>query len=347
MGMHMNNIKLIKTSPYVPTNIVVENISATKARISAHPFEKGYAITLAHPIRRLLLSSSIGYAIIGVKIDGVSHEFDSIRGVNEDVAILLLHLRKVLFKIVDPLQKSATLNFGFKGPKVIIGSDLSTKEVLVLNEDIYVATLNEDANFNFSLIIHQGMGYIPSDEIAQVNNFNNYIPVDAYFSSVSSANYHIENVLVKDDPEYEKIIFEVETNGSISPIDAFRNAISTMYKQMAIFNSEFELLEEETKILPSKANENKVLFQKLDSLELSARCANSLERAGIKYVGELILMSESDLKNIKNLGKKSYDELVERIKELGYEVGEKISNSLRETLIKKFSQLEEKETIQE
>ena len=329
-------MKTIKISPFVPTNIDVEAVAPNRAKISAYPFETGYGITIAHPIRRLLMSSSVGYAITGIKIDGVTHEFDSIRGITEDVSLFIINLRKLQFIIKDSDANQVVVNYSFSGEKILLGNDLKNDEVDVINSDVYLATINDDAKISFSLIINKGIGYVASEDI-RGNILDGFIPVDAYFSPVKSVVYDIENVLVKDDPTFEKVIFDIETDGRISAVDAFKNAMSIMDTQLNIFKTELKIPTTAIKEVEPEANENKILFQKIETLNFSARCSNCLDKKGIHYIGELVLMKESELKDIKNLGKRSYDEIVDKLKEIGYQVGATLPSSVRDMIAKKIS----------
>lgn len=329
-------MKTIKTFPYVPTNIDLQQISENRAKISAYPFETGYGITLAHPIRRLLMSSSVGYAIIGIKIDGVSHEFDSIRGVTEDVSLFIVNLRKLQIKIKDPDETNVVVNYSFAGEKVLLGADLKNDKIDIINPDTYIATINDDTQISFSLIINKGIGYVPSEDI-RGTILESFIPIDAYFTPVKKVVYEIENVLVKDDPTFEKVVFDIETDGRISAMEAFKYAISIMYKQMNIFSQELNIVDTSVKTIEQEPSEVKVLFQKIETLSLSARCSNCFDKIGLKYIGELVLMEENELKNIKNLGKRSFDEISDKLKEIGYQVGAKLPNNIKEILYKKFN----------
>ena len=329
-------MKTIKITPFVPTNIDVEALTPNRAKISAYPFETGYGITIAHPIRRLLMSSSVGYAITGIKIDGVTHEFDSIRGVSEDVSLFLINLRKLQFVIKNTDANQVVVSYSFSGEKILLGNDLKNDEVDVINSDVYLATINDDAKISFSLIINKGIGYVASEDI-RGTILDGFIPVDAYFSPVKNVVYDIENVLVKDDPTFEKVIFDIETDGRLSAVDAFKNAMSIMDTQLNIFKSELKISTTSIKEAEPEAQENKILFQKIETLNFSARCSNCLDKKGIRYIGEIVLMKEAELKDIKNLGKRSYDEIVDKLKEIGYEVGATLPNSVKEALAKKLN----------
>ncbi|PAF47275.1 DNA-directed RNA polymerase subunit alpha [Helicobacter sp. 12S02634-8] len=330
-------MKTIKTAPYIPTDINIEESNKNRIKVSVYPFESGYAITLAHPIRRLLLSSSVGYAPIGLKIEGVTHEFDSVRGISEDVSPFIINLKNIRFvyKAFAESEEQVVVNYSFKGPMGLTGADLANDVLDVVNKEAYLATINEDAVLNFSIIVQKGMGYVPSEEIRKVVP-EDFIPLDAYFTPVKKAIYEIENVLVEDNPSYEKIVFDIETDGQIEPYKAFQEAIAVMHAQMSIFGADITAVPAIAKGSADDAAELKDLMVKIDTLNLSARCFNCLDRTGIRYIGELVLMGENDLKNIKNMGKKSYDEIAEKLQELGYPVGSELPSELVLSLNKKI-----------
>lgn len=328
-------MKSIKTSPHVPTRIEVKEVGTNRIQIVAYPFESGYAITLAHPLRRLLLGSSVGFAPIALRISGVAHEFDSVRGMVEDVSHFIVNLKTIRFKGKDE-SENISVDYNFKGPKIITGADLANDVVDVVTPNIHLATINEDAVLNFSVVICRGIGYVPSEEIRnQVPD--GFIPLDSYFTPVTNVTYATENMLVEDDPNYEKVIFDIQTDGQVAPLTAFKNALSVMHKQMAIFNTELNIEVPEINNGNEDSPEIKTLLQTIDSLNFSARCFNCLDRFGIKYLGELVLLSEDQIKNIKNLGKKSLDEITAKLEELGYPVGKEIPEDLMNLLKKKFS----------
>ncbi|WP_295738402.1 DNA-directed RNA polymerase subunit alpha [uncultured Helicobacter sp.] len=331
-------MNMIKIEPYIPTDISIEEVSSNRIKISAYPFESGYAITLAHPLRRLLLSSSVGYAPTALKIQGVTHEFDSIRGIVEDVSHFISNLKNIRFLIKDETLDSVQVHYEFKGPMVLSANELANESVDVVNPEAYLATINENASISFSLIVQKGIGYVPSESI-RGKIVEDYIPLDAYFTPVKKAVYEIENVLVEDNPNYEKIIFDIETDGQIEPLTAFKEAISVMHKQMSIFGVDLSATPNGSKSIAEDSGELKTLMIKIDTLNLSARCFNCLDRSGLKYVGELVIMSENELKNIKNMGKKSYDEIAEKLEELGYPVGGEIADDILQLLNRKLAKI--------
>ncbi|UTJ07757.1 DNA-directed RNA polymerase subunit alpha [Arcobacter roscoffensis] len=330
-------MKKFADTPFLPTEVEIEAISDNEAKISAYPFESGFAITLAHPLRRLLLSSSVGYAPIAVKIEGASHEFDSLRGMLEDIAIFIINLKNIKFKINSD-EEQVVVEYSFNGPKEIKGEDLINADVEVVSPDAHLATINSDCNLTFSVIIQKGIGYMPSEDIRDIVG-PDYIPIDAFFTPVKKVVYDIEKMLVEDNPNFEKAVFNVQTNGQISPITAFKEAVSVMYSQMSVFNKVFDLSEVTVSDAGEEPVELKDLIIKIDDLNLSARSFNSLDRAGLKFLGELVLMSEVEVKNIKNLGKKSYDEIAEKLESLGFPVEDTLPENVASALRRKLEQL--------
>ncbi len=328
----------IKVAPYVPAEVDIKEIDKNRVEISAWPFEPGFAITMAHPLRRLLLGSSIGYAPISLKIEGVLHEFDSVRGMKEDIAVFIITLKNIKFKIKEELDR-AVANYSFSGPKEVKASDLANDEIEVIGgEDTVIATLNEDAELNFTIEFAKGIGYVPSEDLRDSID-SEAIALDAYFTPVRKANYRIENVLVEDSPNFEKIVFEIETDGRITPREAFGNALEVMNKQMQVFGQVFDIDLEATKTKGKSESALKTLLIPIDMLGFSARSSNSLERVGIKYIGELVLMSENEIKSIKNLGKKSLDEIMTTLENHGFGRDYELDGKLRADLIEKIKQL--------
>lgn len=332
-------MKKFVTAPFLPTEVEIEKISQNVAKISAYPFESGYAITLAHPLRRLLMSSSVGYSVIAVHIEGATHEFDTVRGMLEDISLFVINLKNMKFKINSD-EDQVEVKYTFNSKQTITGADLSNEDLTVVNDDAYLATINDDHSLTFSIIVQKGIGYVASEEIRDLVG-KEFIPIDAFFSPVKKVTYDIEKILVEDNPNYEKAVFTVETDGQIAPIDAFKEAITVMYDQMSVFNKVFNLAD--VQIVENETEESNVdlkdLLLKIEELELSARSFNSLDRAKIKYVGDLVLMSEVEVKNIKNLGKKSLEEISEKFASLGYPIESVLPEDTASALRKKLEQI--------
>ncbi len=319
-------------------HVEVEELDENKAKVSVYPFESGHAITLAHPLRRILMSSSVGFAPIAVKIENVAHEFDSLKGMVEDAALFILNLKALRFKIKDENIDEVTVDYSFDRAGSITGKELENADIEVVNSDMPLATINDKCELNFTLVIQKGIAYTPSEETKDMVA-EEFIPLDAFFTPVQNVVYDIQKVLVDDNPNFERINFVIKTDGQISPVDAMKEAVATMNKQMSVFNKIFHL----DKITTTKENDDiaidtKVFMQSISELELSARGFNSLEKAGLKYVGQIALMSDVEVENIKNLGKKSLDELSAKMKELGYPIDEPLDELVSATLRKQIEE---------
>jgi len=331
-------MRKIKVAPFMPTEVEVNEIGPNRSEIIAYPFESGYAVTLAHPLRRLILGSSIGYAPISIKIEGASHEFDNIRGMHEDVAVFIINLKNIRFKIKDESDR-VELKYSFCGHKEVTAQDLNNDQIEIVNGDLPLATLNEDGELNFTVVISKGIGYVASEDLRD-DVSPDAIALDAFFTPVRKANYKIDPVLVEDNPNFEKITFDIETDGQLGSVEAFTNALEVMNKQLSVFNGVLDVDISTTPVKRSSDDsEVKPFLQTVDSLGLSARSFNSLDRAGIKFLGELVLMSENEIKNIKNLGKKSLDEINECLVEHGYGADFELADNTRVSLVKKLEQL--------
>lgn len=333
-------MKKLNTAPYIPTTIDIENKSHNLASISIYPFESGFAITVAHPIRRLLLSATAGCAPIGLKIEGVTHEFDAVRGMLEDVSELILNLKNIRFKISGDAKK-ASAKYEFSGPRELTSDDLETPEVEVATKDRKLATLNEDGKLCFELLFERGMGYVPSEDIRDIID-SSYIPLDACFMPVKKAIYEIQNMLVEDSPNFEKIIFTIETDGQDSAEKIFYDAVGALFNQLSILDTQTTQDTSQNTTKNEVDGEFKKLLTPIEDLKLSARSHNSLARAEIKFFGDLALMTEKDLAEIRNLGKRSLDEIKEKMDELGYPVGSVLPEELALNLKAKLAQLKEK-----
>jgi len=327
----------IKTKLLVPNKLDVD-VEGNKAKVEVYPFEKGYGITLAHPIRRVLLASTVGYAPVAIKIDGVAHEFDSIKGVLEDVATFIINLKNVRFKIKEDADE-VEVSYSFAGPKELFGKDLNNDKVEIVTPDAYIATLNEDVTLNFSLIIKKGMGFVASENIRD-DIPSDYIALDAFFSPIKNAVYDIENILVEDETDFEKVVFTIETDGQIAPDDALKDAVNKLFSQFAIFTEKFDVVQN-VEFEETLDDEYKVLTDTIDSLNLRSRSFNCLNNAAIKYIGELVLMGSNEIAKIKNLGKKSLDEITEKLDSIGFNVNEPLPENVKKLLQKEIEKLKE------
>ena len=326
----------IKTQLLIPNDVSFKE-KGNKASIEVYPFEAGFGVSVAHPIRRTLIASTSGYAPIALKIEGVKHEFDSLKGMLEDVASFIINLKNIRFRIKE--GDDAVVDYVFTGPKELRGSDLVNEKVDIVTPNEYIATLNEEAELKFTLIIKKGMGFVA------VENFRDTLPegfigLDAYFSPIKKVVYNIENILVEDDPNFEKVIFEIETDGQISPIDAFKNAVNNYLNQFSVFSKEFKL-EQKTSQNVKLDEVYNVLFEPIENLNLRSRSFNALDRAGIKFVGELVLMGKEKISNVKNLGTKSLEEIFEKLEEVGFPLTKTLPLDIKKAIEEKLLQLKE------
>jgi len=328
----------IKTEVLIPSEFSFQK-NDNKAAIEIYPFEAGFGVSVAHPIRRTLIAATLGYAPVAIQIQGVKHEFDSLKGMLEDVASFIINLKNIRFKIKDDTKDEIEVNYHFVGPKEIKGKDLVNDEIDIVTPEEYIATLNEEGELNLSIIIKKGMGFVA------VENYRDTLPqgfigLDAYFSPIKKVIYNIENVLVEDDPSFEKVIFEIETDGQIDPVDAFKDAINSYLNQFAVFSKEFKLetKQEENVELPEEYN---ILFEPIENLNLRSRSFNALDRAGIKYVGELVLMGKEKIANVKNLGTKSLEEIYDKLDEIGFSLSKTLPLNIKKIIEEKLEKLKE------
>jgi DNA-directed RNA polymerase subunit alpha len=327
----------IKTELTLPDKVEVKESTDRRVVLEISPFEAGFGVTFAHPIRRTLIAASIGYAPVGIKIEGVRHEFDTIRGMLEDVANFIINLKSVRFKFKNPSDKELILKYRFEGPKVVTGADFINEAVDVVNPEEYVATLNEEAVLEFSLLIKKGMGYVP------VENFRDDLPegfigIDAYFSPVKRVRYQIENILREDNPNFEKVIFEVEGDGQRDPLELFKEAVDNFLKHFIGVSQKFGLRVIETGKV-ELGPEYDILFETIDKMNLRSRSYNSLDRAGIKFIGELVLKGKEEIANIKNLGQKSLEEIIDKLEEIGFPVTKVLPAEIRAAIEEKINKL--------
>ncbi len=321
--IHRNWRDLIK-----PKRLVVDKESLTPqyGKFVAEPLERGFGITIGNSLRRVLLSSLQGAAVTSVRIEGALHEFTSLPGITEDVADIILNVKDVLIKMDTFDQK--TLRVDRKGPWIVRAADIETPDgVTILNPDMVVATVGEDGHLKMEMTCRKGRGYIQAEGNKTGNMPIDAIPVDAIFSPVKKVNYHVTNARVAQRTDYDRLVLEAWTDGSVSPEDAVAYAAKIIKDQLSIFINFEEDQEPEIVVEPQpeeKFNEN--LLRTVDELELSVRSANCLANANIKYIGDLVQKTESEMLKTKNFGRKSLKEIKEILAEMGLSLGMKLDN---------------------
>ncbi len=332
--MHMfekNWQELIK-----PTKIEVEKKDAGYVKFSTEPFERGYGITIGNSLRRVLLSSIMGSAITSVWIEGVDHEFSTVRGVKEDVTEIILNLKKVVLRMTD--DKVRVLKIDVKGQTEVRAGDITHDGgVDIINPDHLIANLSEDARLYIEMKARMGRGYVLAEANKDESDPIGTIPIDATFSPIKKVSYNVSSARVGFRTDYDKLTMEIWTDGSTDPLDALSFAAKIIKEQMRIFIS-FEEVEDgagaEEKIM-DKQDFNENLYRSVDELELSVRSANCLKNADIKYIGELVQKTEQEILMTKNFGRKSLNEIKEILTCMGLRLGIKLDSfPPREDLVK-------------
>lgn len=293
------------------------------AKFVAEPYEKGYGHTVGNSLRRVLLSSIDGAAVVAVRINGVTHEYTTIEGIKEDVLEIVMNLKKLRVKLINSDRQTLTLSA--KGKKTVKALDIkTTSNVEIINKDLEIANLESGATLDMEIEIARGVGYVTSDRIKEYINLpQDYILMDALFSPVKKVNYKVENARVGQETDYDKLIIEIWTDGSISPKDALDTAGALLKYSVTPFTTAEEVNEEEEESDEKDEAISELLEQSIEVLELTPRALNGLKRAEIKTIGELVSKTEEDLMAIKNFGEKSLEEIKEKLKEIGLSLGYK------------------------
>lgn len=318
--MFMNWQNLIK-----PEKIQVSRTS-TYGKFVCEPLEKGYGITIGNALRRVLLSSLYGAAIVSVKFESVVHEFSSIPNVYEDVSEIILNLKQVRFKVTDPKPKVVYIETDTKG-KVTAG-DIKTEEGCeVLNHDLHIANLTDNGVFKAEMIVETGKGYALSEMHKDEFASDNTVPIDAVFSPIKNVNYVVDNARVGQKTDYDRLTLEIWTDGSVSPEDALAYSGKILKEHMSIFINFDELVE--VKVDKKDGEENKPqfnqnLYRSVEELELSVRSANCLKNAKILNIYQLVSKTETEMLKTKNFGRKSLNEIKEVLNEMDLSLGMKL-----------------------
>jgi len=321
--MYMNWRELIK-----PKGIEITDSMASYAKFVCEPLERGFGITIGNALRRILLSSLHGAAVVSVKADNVMHEFTAIPGVLEDMSEIVLNLKEVRLRMSDPGPR--VLRIEASGECEVKARDIiSDGGVEILNPEHHIATLSKDAKLDMTMTAKAGKGYVPADMNKGENDPIGTIPIDAVFSPIKRVNYVVGNARVGQRTDYDKLTLEVWTDGSVVPEDAVAYAAKILKEQMNIFINFDE--EAEPELEPEREQEeekplNENLYRSVDELELSVRSANCLKNANIQYIGGLVQKTEVEMLKTKNFGRKSLNEIKEVLAEMGLTLGMKLEN---------------------
>ena len=292
------------------------------AKFVCEPLERGYGVTIGNSLRRILLSSLTGCAITSVKIDGVLHEFSSIPNVVEDVPEIIVNLKNVRLKFAENEEKVMRINFKGEG-EVTAGDIITDGTVEILNPDLHIATVSEGGQLIMELTADMGRGYSPSEKNKKPNQDISVLPIDSIYTPVKKVNYQVKNTRVGQMVDYDKLIIEVWTDGSLKAHEALSLAAKVMTGHLELFIDLSEATKN-TQVMIEKedSKKEKVLETSIEELELSVRSFNCLKRAGIATVEDLTNRSESDMMKVRNLGKKSLDEVTAKLHSLGLSFAE-------------------------
>lgn len=309
-----------------PKNIGVQVINQKHAKVTLEPLERGFGHTLGNALRRILLSSLPGAAVIEAEIEGVLHEYSTIEGVQEDVIDILLNLKGVAIRLHD--REEVTLNLNKQGAGVVKASDIQADhDVEIMNPDHIIAHIGENGQLNMRLRVQKGRGYQPADVRQNANEETRGIgrlQLDASFSPVRRVAYVVENARVEQRTDLDKLVIDLETNGTIEPEEAIRRAATILQSQLAVFVD----LEKDKEPEPKEVREeiDPILLRPVDDLELTVRSANCLKAENIYYIGDLVQRTEVELLKTPNLGKKSLTEIKDVLASKGLSLGMRLEN---------------------
>jgi DNA-directed RNA polymerase subunit alpha len=285
-------------------------------RFVVEPLERGFGHTLGNSLRRVLLSSLPGVAVSSVHIEGVQHEFSTIPGVKEDVTEIILNLKTMACRMFSETSKQLVIDV--KGPCELKAGDIKVDdEVEIANPELHIATLNEDAHLQMQLTLERGRGYISADKNKTPSMPIGVIPIDSIFTPVKKVNYTVEDTRVGQITDYDKLTLEIWTNGTLKPEEAISSAAKILTEHLNLFVSLTDQVMPVSMVQPEDDKKDKVLEMTIEELDLSVRAYNCLKRAGINSVAELVLKNQEDMMKVRNLGRKSLEEVEQKLNGLG------------------------------
>ncbi len=315
-----------------PDKVIMHKETANYGMFEFSPLERGYGITVGNAMRRILLSSLEGWAITSIRIPSVDHEFSTIKGVLEDVTEILLNLKQVRFKKLIDSNDSEKIFVSIKGKEEFKAGEIAryTNAFEILNPDFVICTMEPYVNLEIELTVEKGRGYVPAEENSVENAPIGEIAIDSIFTPIKNVKYHVEDFRVEQKTDYEKLIFEVKTDGSIHPEEALKEASKIMMRHLVLFSDESILEDTQVHSQKNEVDENmlhmrKILKTSLSDLDLSVRAYNCLKAAEIRTLGELVSFHIEDLLKFRNFGKKSLTELEDFVKDKGLNFGMDVS----------------------
>ncbi len=311
-----------------PDKVIMVESNDKFGKFEFRPLEPGYGITIGNALRRILLSSLEGYAITTLKIEGVDHEFATIKGIMEDVTQIILNLKQIRLKSEVEAQESSKVTINITGQETFTAGDIDKfmTGFKVLNPELVVCRMESDVNLRLEITIDKGRGYVPSTENKPVDAEFGLIPIDSIFTPIRNVKYSVENYRVEQKTDYEKLVFEIATDGSINPKDALKEAAKILIHHFMLFSDEKITLDTEEKYANEEFDEEVLhmrqqLKTKLVDMDLSVRALNCLKAAEVDTLGELVTFNRNDLLKFRNFGKKSLTELDELLEDLNLTFG--------------------------
>ena len=320
--------------PNINIRIEEQSNDLSFAQIVCEPLERGYGTTLGNSLRRIMLSTLEGYAISQIKIDGVQHEFSTIDGVKEDVTEIIMNLKDIAFKNNGSTYEEKIATLTHEGDGVVTAGDIDIdSEVEIVNKDLVIAHMSgKNAKLNMTIIIKPGRGYVPAEINKEQKKGEEYIVIDSVYDPVQRVNMKVENTRVGNQTDFDKLTLEIKTDGTITAKDALSLAAKVLsehaqlFMQLSDLRNTPQLIPTKTEDSPKKGNDG-TNDKGILELELSVRSYNCLKRAGINTIGDLIKMTPEQLVNVRNLGKKSLDEIMLKLADLGHPLSDDVSES--------------------
>ena len=318
-----------------PDKVIMIESDDFEGQFEFRPLEPGFGLTIGNALRRILLSSLEGFAVTSVKIEGVDHEFSTIKGVVEDVTEIILNLKQVRFKKQIEDAETEKVSISVSGKEQLTAGDLGTfiSGYQVLNPDHVICNMESSVKVDMDLTIEKGRGYVPAEENKQTNASVGTVAVDSIFTPIKNVNYSIENFRVEQKTDYEKLVFNIKTDGSIHPKDALKEAAKILIHHFMLFSDEKITLDTEVKSAAEEFDETslhmrQLLKSKLVDMDLSVRALNCLKAADVETLGDLVSYNKNDLLKFRNFGKKSLTELEELVISKGLSFGMNVSKYL-------------------
>lgn len=318
-----------------PDKVIMHKETDFFGQFEFRPLEKGYGVTIGNALRRILLSSLEGFAITSVKITGADHEFSTIKGVIEDVVEIVLNLKQVRFKRIIDGVDNEKIFINVKGQNQFIAGEIAkhTNTFKILNPELVICNMEPSVNLELEITVEKGRGYVPADENKPKDAPIGLIPMDAIYTPIKNVKYSVEDFRVEQKTDYEKLLLEIATDGSIHPEDALKEAAKILIQHFMLFSDELITMDTQVKEAPQEVDENvlhirKILKTPLSDLDLSVRAYNCLKAADIKTLGDLVSYDIADLLKFRNFGKKSLSELEELAREKGLVFGMDVAKYL-------------------